>query len=42
MSALRSTDYRGKVKLGNPVILGDHDAFIAFGEKGYKVEKYSD
>jgi hypothetical protein len=31
----------GVYYLGKPVILGDHDAFVAFGEKGYKAERYT-
>ncbi len=30
----------GEYHLRTPVVLSDHDAFIAIGSKGYKAERY--
>ncbi|MBA7542025.1 hypothetical protein ES705_34341 [subsurface metagenome] len=32
----------GKYNMGRPIIMGDHDAFLSIGEKGYKTHRYSD
>ena len=32
----------GEYRMGRPIIMGDHDAFLSLGGKGYKAKRYAD